>query len=198
MCFKLLVYLDGKKIEESKDQHQIIVQHLKEKNLVVSSLSVNDVEMINTPLEEIFNCSNKSQVIKIETSPALQFSMEALEMAKDYIPKLKDGLLSLRELVFEGKIEKTKILIDEALEGLEWVILTFQAAASQTNNEMANKFLAEEMSKITGIFKELEPALKREDMTLICDLFEYELVPFLEKAIELIPHIKIKAGHETD
>ena len=179
------VYLDGEIVEVSSDLFQVVIHHLKTNNLVIKSLWVNDVEMVNTPLEEVFNQSDRNQVIKIETASALQFSMEALEMAKDYIPRLKDGLLSLRELVFEGKIDKSKILIDEALEGLEWVILTLQAAASQSNDEIANRVLAEEMSKVTGIFKELEPALKEEDMTLICDLFEYEIVPFLEKASEL-------------
>ncbi len=158
---------------------------LAKDNLVISSIHVNGAEMVNITLEELFKEMHDELFVTINAVTAVDLIIEALKESLVYIPRLKSGLLELRERVLEGNLSQVKQTIDQALEGLDWVITASRAAAGQFAVAPLDRVFEKELEKVLPAFKELETALREEDYTLCCDLFEYEVIPFLECILDV-------------
>lgn len=178
------VIVDGKLLTED-NIHDSIKEYMNNNSLVLNKVMVNDTEMVNITIEDVLSQKDKGQIITINTQSALELSDEALSFSVVYIPRLLDGLPSIRDSVLEGDLAKTKQLVEQAIEGLQWVILTAQAAASLYQNTNAITAFNAEIVKALPFFQDIELSVKHEDYTLTCDIFEYEITPFLEKTLQI-------------
>ncbi|MEW5919755.1 MAG: hypothetical protein AB1796_02145 [Bacillota bacterium] len=179
------IILDGLEIPFADGLDKKIAGRLKQENLVIRSLKVNNVEMVNASLEEVLADPAAGKVVVINTAPAGELLRDAMLDARDYVPKLLGGLPEIRERLLEGNKKAVHALVDAALEGLEWLGLTFQAFISQGYFPAAEKVFTWEYSRLSTTLKELEAALRSGRMEAACDIFEQKIGPFLEKLLPL-------------
>ena len=158
---------------------------LKQENRVIRSLSVNEVEMVNGSLAEILAEPAEGKVVEIETCPAAELLWEAMGDARQYIPKLQEGLPQIRERLLEGNVNAVYNMVDAALEGLEWLELTFQSMISQAHAPQAEQDVVQEYARLEQILRELEAALRANKLEKVCDIFEEQISPFLEKLLSI-------------
>lgn len=180
------IWLDGKKIDYQENLLGAIQEELKEENRVVKSLLVNEVEVINSTLEEIFAEEAPGKRVQIETMPTEELVQESMALAREYVPRLSQGLPQLRGHLLGGNIGEFRVMVDQALEGLEWLILTLQAFISlDTTGKWEETFLHEYILLASSLV-ELERALREDNLELISDLMEGQVVPFLDKVEQVI------------
>lgn len=183
------IVIDGSEVPFEEGMPDKIDHLLKEKNRVITSILVNNAEMVNASLEEIFAGGESERIIQIETCTAEELIMESLGNACEYIPRLREGLLNIRDRVLAGDTQEAGKMLEAGLEGIEWLLLSLQALAGTKKHPDMETVLEEEKEKLNAAFPELESAMKDDDMILICDILEYEVIPFLEKMLPLIESI---------
>ncbi len=183
------IKLDGKEVPYEKNIARAIENILKSQNRVVRKITVNDTEMVNASLQEVLEDFHQGKEVVVESCTIESLINETIKDANDYIPRLRDGLLSIRDLVLSGESGEANKLLDSCIEGLEWLILTIEAATiSDKYGSLKNVFLAEK-EKMAGAFSELEAAMQDDDMILLSDILEYEVVPSLEAILPEIEDI---------
>ncbi len=184
------IILNGREfqLKEKGENSKITVsleETLKKDNMVVRSVGVNDVEMVNMPLSEVLGGASPGQVIRIEAIPAGELTAEALRDAADYIPRLHSGLGRMRERLLEGDTGQVGVMVDQALEGLDWLGLAFQAYLEQNSHPSEQEIFFEEYSALALILRNMEKALKEHNFERVCSLFEEEVASFLDKLLSL-------------
>ena len=183
------IILDGAEMTYEKGVDEKIAASLKKENRVIRSLAVNDIDMVNASLAEALAEPAEGKVVKIETCPADDLLWESMQDAREYIPKLQEGLPQIREQLLDGNVNAVFNMVDAVLEGLDWLGLTFRAFISQGYAPQAEKSIMEEYANLEQILKELEIALRANKLERACDIFEEQVSPFLEKLLLLVDEI---------
>ena len=187
------IILDGVEMTYDKVVEQKIDASMKQENRVIRSLTVNDSDMLNASLSEVLAEPAEGKVVKIETCPAEELLWEAMRDARQYIPKLQEGLPLIRVRLLEGSVNAVYNMVDAALEGLEWLGLTFQAFMSQGESPQLEEIFTREYGRFSSILKELEIALRANRLEAACEIFEQQVAPFLDKLLSLADEIMEEA-----
>ncbi len=109
---------------------------------------------------------------------------QAIIDGKDYLPRLKEGLVKVAVMLQEGKEGEGIDLFIQSIEGLEW-LSSFLSAMSHFrasfvyHNEQGS--IAENYQQI---LRDLLGAWENRDTVLIGDLLEYEVVPLIDLVSE--------------
>ncbi|ACL70454.1 hypothetical protein [Halothermothrix orenii] len=171
-----------------------------EKEINQSNKAINTVHIDGVPLEEFTLDKVKEMdisdvdTIEYETKSAEELFSEGVQMLEDYLPKLKSGVYEIINLLEENRLSDAFSLIAKATEGLHWVInnlmLFRDFLLNDIEKEIDFKDFDNYMSNTNNFFAEINRAIERRDYVLIRDLFEYEIVPKLEKWQNLNQKIK--------
>ena len=163
-----------------------ISDRLKKENLVISSIKINEVELVNATLEEALAKPVPGRVVHLQTRPAVDLLQESLADATEYLPRLRGGIGVMREALLEGDEEGFRGMVGAALEGLEWLGLTLQAFISQKHPSFeTERLFTMEYTRLHSVLKELEAELTEGAGERVCDLFEKDIIEFLDKMLPL-------------
>ncbi|CAI3628958.1 MULTISPECIES: hypothetical protein [Clostridium] len=99
---------------------------------------------------------------------------EILKSVNDYLYNLKEGIKSVSELIQSGKEYEAVNLIVKVSDGLEWINEALNCTKDYNLNNL-------NLNEINGFIGEICEALENEDFILVSDLFNYEIIPILEK-----------------
>ncbi len=103
----------------------------------------------------------------------MELQLETLQSVYDYLPNLYRGIVEIGTLFAGSEQAKAYYQLQQALEGLRWVIealsLTKEAQQEKIDTTLLNK-----------VVEELIEGLENNDPIAICDLLEYETLPLLE------------------
>lgn len=100
--------------------------------------------------------------------------LEAIISADEYLYNLKKGVKNIVELIQEGKEQEGINLISQVADGIDWVASVVKLTKDIQKNEI-------EMEDINEHIETIIEALENEDYILISDLFNYEILPILER-----------------
>lgn len=103
--------------------------------------------------------------------------IEVLNTANEYLDNLKKGVSDISELIQEGKEQEGINLIPQVADGLQWLIQAVNLTKDVHKKEINIKEIDEHLA-------EMVEALENEDYILVGDLFNYEILPILEKIHE--------------
>ena len=182
---------NGEEIPYRAGAEKTIAARLKEENLVISSIKINDVDLVNATLEEALAKPVPGRVVRLETRPAHDLLWESLADAAEYLPRLRGGIGKLREAHLEGDEEAFRGMVESALEGLEWLGLTLQAFIGQIHpSAESERLFTMEYARLAPVLQELETGMKEKNPEKVCDLFEKEIADFLDKMTPLIKGIR--------
>lgn len=111
-----------------------------------------------------------------------QITVETLETCKEYLPKLIEGINKAVELLQKGEEQEGMGLLVPIFEGMEWIT----SAVVRLQGFGIGSSIA--LNELTDHFGELEQSLGFKDFTTVTDLFQYEIIPVLERwQTELVP-----------
>ena len=184
---------NGDEISYKPGVEKTIMDRLKKENLVISSIKINDVDLVNATLEDALAKPVPGRVVHLTTRPAEDLLQESLADATAYLPRLRGGIRAMREALLDGNEEGFRGMVEAALEGLEWLGLTLQAYFSQKHPsvEMERLFTLE-YARLHSVLKELETGLTEGMGERVCDLFEKDITEFLDKMLFLTEELNRK------
>ena len=99
---------------------------------------------------------------------------ETLVEASGYLDRLIEGIKGYLDLLHDDIFSEASKKLVDIIEGLEW---EFNAIALM-QDKLNQKF---ELQGCLEQFKQLNEAIEKNDRVLLGDLFEYEIIPMLEK-----------------
>ncbi len=188
------VLLDGVVLEldvqDNKKLCDEISAKLTEQGRVIQSVSVDGVEMEAEALQVL-----AGGVIAEFVSVAIpDLINQSLSTAEEYLPKLKQGVLSVADLLEKEKLEDAMALSVRVMEGMDWLLCAVSRCSvllgRQPEEHLVSQFdevrggLEESMSSIVAAFDEgktFQPALIfREDIPPRLDILE-TMVCFLRE-----------------
>ena len=88
---------------------------------------------------------------------------------------LKKGVISVFELIQEGKEQEAINIVPQVVEGMQWIIQVVELSKEAQKEEI-------QLEGINDHIEELIEAFENEDFVLVGDLFNYEILPILEEA----------------
>lgn len=152
-------------------------------NEILKSIQINEVEVNEKYLKESLIEKDDIKAIKFITQKNDDLVKNTLEEAKDYLPKLKDGVLEAASNFRNGNAEKANKLYQHIINGLEWYTDAITKVISILDDE---NFLEENNELIQGLnekLAELMIAYNKGDYILLADILEYEMIDYIEKFI---------------
>lgn len=108
--------------------------------------------------------------------------IEALQSANDYLDKLKEGVEKLVDFINNNEINNAYEMIPAIAEGLDWIIKVITLTKESQKEEIVTSDINDHLDSIVE-------ALENEDYILVGDLFNYEILPILNKIHEQINEI---------
>ncbi|OOM77928.1 hypothetical protein CLPUN_21010 [Clostridium puniceum] len=100
--------------------------------------------------------------------------IEALSSANEYLYNLKGGIKSIVEAIQEGREQEGINLVSAVAEGIDWVSNVINLTKDIQKNEIEIQDINEQIEAIIE-------ALENEDYILVGDLFNYEILPILDR-----------------
>lgn len=108
--------------------------------------------------------------------------IEALQSANEYLYKLKDGIGTLVDFINNNEVNNAYETIPAIAEGLDWIIKVVTLTQESQKEEIVTSDINEHLDSIVE-------ALENEDYILVGDLFNYEILPILDRIHEQIKKI---------
>ena len=125
------VFIDDKEVElgtvEATEDIASIIKSFEEKILkegkVFTQIKINN-EIINDDNRDKFLSLNVSNIneISFKTANPRKLAIEALNELSKYLPKLREGALSVSSLISVGEYEKAYSLFSKVIEGINWFV----------------------------------------------------------------------------
>lgn len=106
--------------------------------------------------------------------------IKALQTADEYLVRLKSGVNDVVDLINDDKNEEACELIPLISEGLDWLIKVIILTKESQKDEILISDSSEHLNEIVE-------GLDSKDYMLVGDLFNYEILPILDRV-----HIQIK------
>lgn len=105
--------------------------------------------------------------------------IEALVTANEYLDNLKSGILQVVEAFQQEDEKRGCSLIPLVADGIKWITDVVNLTRDVQNEEI-------NISQIDEKLEEVVEAIENEDYILVGDLFNYEVLPIIEKIHEQI------------
>jgi len=100
--------------------------------------------------------------------------IEVLQSADKYLYNLRNGVVKLVELMQAEKEQEAILLIPEISDGITWIMNAVDLTRDIHKNEIGTSLINEHLESIIE-------GLENEDYILIGDIFNYEIIPILDK-----------------
>jgi hypothetical protein len=105
----------------------------------------------------------------------LELIEDTFNTCKEYLPRLISAVGSIPGALQSNKENEAFDLLPGIFQGLEWVIKIFTEIKKLQYKIDINP------TELNEFFAALEEALKIKDYVLVSDIFEYEILPVLER-----------------
>ena len=99
---------------------------------------------------------------------------EALQSAQEYLFKLKKGVTDIYEFINNNEEKRAFNLISYVAEGIGWVIDVISLTKDAQNKEINIDDINEHIDAVVE-------GMENEDYMLVGDIFNYEILPILER-----------------
>ncbi|CBZ04610.1 hypothetical protein EXN25_03730 [Clostridium botulinum] len=104
---------------------------------------------------------------------------EALKTASEYIGNLKIGIMNASENFQSGNENKALESIPLIVDGIEWLTQVIELTRDIQRSEIS-------LGELNEKLEEIVEAVENGDFILVGDLFQYELIPVMEKIEEKV------------
>lgn len=165
---------------------QAMFEEIGNSEMVISHINVDGVDVYNELDKYILNNIGAIQNIDVVLIHANQLIREILASTDDYLRRLIAGIHSLGAELYQGPSRQTWETFERLLEGMAW--LYDSSTALMPYGDIFTVFQRDLSHQI----KELQNALERSDLTLLADLITYEIMPLMERYLQMVTEIQSK------
>ena len=172
------IIIDGNDYKPEAGNIKELVKELNElfakKKSVMTSIKMNSKKDIPT-IEELLDFDNDDvEKLEIESRSYQALCQNTLKEILVYLEKLEEGYDSIVELVENDKISDAMVILNAAIEGIEWMNNAFSKIISILKIELSqeeNDFI----KKYSDHLGELVSALQNQDYISVKDIILYDL-----------------------
>lgn len=100
--------------------------------------------------------------------------IEVLQTANEYLNNLKNGILRLVELMQQEKDQEANLLIPQISDGIDWIL-----KAVELTRDVQKEYIKSD--DINEYLEAILEAMENEDIILVGDLFNYEVLPIIDR-----------------
>jgi len=172
----MILYINNEELTGEEN----ILDRLHKNGQAIGKIYINGQEYSGTWEQAVKE--KGAREIKIETTTIEQLIEETKTSVMTYLPKLKEGINQVASLFQLGKETEAFPLMIDLVEGLDWLLQAIGAI-----NIFNPGYLPEdEIISFNKKSEELIQAWKNDDFVLLSDLFEYEILPLIERWEEIL------------
>ncbi|PLX18762.1 MAG: hypothetical protein C0601_03820 [Candidatus Muiribacterium halophilum] len=172
------IIIDGKSYEPEAGNVKELVLELNEyfskKQAVMKTIVLNEDVTITT-IEDLLDYDDSDvEKIKLESRSYEDLCLNTLKEVLVYLDKLDEGYESIVELVENDKISDAMVILNAAIEGIEWMNNAFSKIISILKIELTSEednFI----KNYSGHLGELVSALQNQDYISVKDIILYDL-----------------------
>jgi biotin operon repressor len=165
------------------DLYSSIVERLQQEGRIITSISLNGVEVLADNIDIFPNEEVKNVLIR--TQPFEQFALELTNTALEYLPKLQKGLEQTAGLFQAGNEAEAYALFAQAIDGLGWVDSCL-GGLGQWFGARGDHRLLEVHGRYQSQIALLGEAMEDQNYTDAADLLQYELAETVSEAHDLM------------
>lgn len=104
---------------------------------------------------------------------------EVVESYKQYLKNIAPGSMQIATYLRQDEIQEALQLILKFSEGMGWLV---QATDLLSQNDVKTTL---QIEQIHEFLNEINNGLEIQDYVLVADMFEYEIAPFFEQAVQI-------------
>lgn len=149
-----------------------VVEQLNEQGQIIVHISLNGVEVLPTGVDAVPGGDVEEVLIRTESME--QFAFDLITTADEYLPKLKEGLVTIASLYQSGKEDEANSLFAEAVDGLGWTESCLSGLGQWAMTRGDQKLLGIHDAYQSQL-AQLSEAMEAQNLTEFSDLLEYEL-----------------------
>lgn len=155
-----------------------LLQEIEQKKLVVRSFKIDGVDCDFTP-DDVLTACGGAELVEFKACSLPELLREALDDAKEYLPRLAGGLRRAAEHFVAGREGEGINIFLQALDGLNWLEQLNESVAGGGLASLPDGFL-ERLSGHRGSLADLLAAWENRDYLLVGDILDYEVAPYLD------------------
>ncbi|MCH8156191.1 MAG: hypothetical protein IID18_00300 [Nitrospinae bacterium] len=171
-------------IESGSMEQGSIIRVLKLNDQVVD---IQSAATRQTPLSQI-------ETLDIEVSTLSGIVDQNIDNAEAYLLRLIPGIEQAADLFRTGNEQEANKFFVNIVDGMDWlsqVLNTVVAARGLAPEaEFNGKTIGARRASLVGFSQQMVVANKNKDWVLLADLLEYEILPYYQDWVELIPKLK--------
>ncbi len=159
------------KVEESLDDE------------IIDKIYLDAVEVSLAYFEENTIALNELETIRFVSKKMEELIKETLLEAKEYLPRVQNGLIEVIDLYRLDEISKASEKLVYCLEGLEWYIEVMSSILNldKNDNEKEENLLIQFNISMTTAMA----ALKKENYQYLADILEVKIIDYLKQFNEV-------------
>lgn len=167
--------------------YQQLMQQANQNEHIITSLSVNGVDVLPDTVEGIAHRDVTEAVLT--TQPMNEFANGLITTALDYLPNLQQGLVRIANLFQEGREDDAHALFVEAVDGLEWLDSCLGGIGAWTAQK-GDAALQMLHGTYQGQLSDLSEMMEQKNITDMSDMLEYELSETVAAARNALAELK--------
>jgi len=162
-------------------------------NVIIKDLDNQFIETIHLDNVEVninYFQNNKIDLAKVEKIEIITKNIdelidETLLEAKEYLPKLKQGLIDVANLFCQEKIEEGNYKYQLCLEGIEWYTLALDKILILIDYENLRKQVEEKLRNLNNIISKLMISYQKNDIESFTNIIEHKVINYIDDFIDI-------------
>ena len=192
----LKIYLNDREVDENFKSLSLpdLLIKIKDdlKDQILKQIFVNEVEVNEKYLKESLLDKDDIDELRFITQKTEDVIEETLKEADEYLPRLKNGVLTTAKKFRDDENEAANKKYQNILEGIEWYVDVLNKIISILDDEELYNKHQKLVKKMNEQLSQLMVAYNKDDMVLVADILEYEIEEYIDKFIELNQKVNLK------
>ncbi|MEK4909016.1 hypothetical protein [Niallia sp. FSL M8-0099] len=174
--------------ENSVENIEVLIQKINEdleKNkLYFSHLIINGTEVYRDFEYKLTEDIGKIEKIQLVTKTIKEFISDLTVSLNEYCGRAVPIIKQLTEQFYQSPTEESWVLLQDLLEGLNWIYNTIKGICNMELDEYRENLLLVS-SHLDNELPNLLEAIENHDFILIGDIISYEILPQFESIISI-------------
>lgn len=171
-----------------------IIEEKMKKDELITQVRIDNQTVDLDNENELSRILKKGNIISFQVKSSLELAFESLKDCSEYINSTVFQIKRVVELYQKNEIQKGNSQFPDIIDSIDFFVRLITKIhrtilSSQTsNNKELKKHIQNLEIHLLAALKNLLPAKEKVDLTLLCDLLEYELCDNLDQwSKEILP-----------
>jgi hypothetical protein len=169
------------KEEAVKEFFAEINTSLEEQNLYFSHLTIDGIDVYEDHFNYVLNRLTEVRNIVVVSKPYKEIVNDMLLSANEYLLRVIPKMNDLLDGFYTKTTKEQWIQFEQLLEGIQWLLQMISMVVERKVDYQNRNRYEQIQQQLVKELANLEQAMEDGDTTLIGDILQYEITPFLEQ-----------------